>query len=194
MKYLSDALNAFHEDCAWFTRAREVRLLVVRTSGDVRSTVTKLAPRYEFLADNRSPWVLMEDAYKGGTAYWESRAARLIQHWERRREAFARDGVELPAAVVRQTASSSLAAIRPGLDAFLNAAVSVLDALRPPLHGLVLVLAPTVVDGANGLEQDLLALFEQEGMRRRPNCARAGRRRRNAARGDQGAGPAGHRL
>jgi hypothetical protein len=162
MKHLSDALNMLHEDCAWFVRAREVRLLIVRTSGDVRSTVTKLTPRYEFLADNRSPWVLMEDAYEAETAYWESRAARLLQDWERRREAFARDGTALGRAVPRQPVDTSLAATRPGLDHFFNASVAVLDALQPPLDGIVLVMAPTIVNDSERLSEDLVALFARQ--------------------------------
>ena len=159
MQHLSDALNALHEDCAWFARAREVRLLVARTSSDVRGTVLKLLPGYEFHADNRSPWVVMEDAWEPGGAHWQSRAARLLHDWERRREAFAAEGTTLPDAVPPRRVHSPATPERPGTDLFLTASLAVLGALRPPLDGLVLVLAPTLVDDVNEVDADLAALL-----------------------------------
>lgn len=159
MQHVSDALNALHADCAWFARAHELRLLVVRTSGDMRATVTKLLPRYEFHADNRSPWVLADDPYERRAPHWESRGARLLENWERRRAVFAGEGVALPEAAPRGAAHAPGVAPRPDLDLFLSVCVAVLDALRPPLDGLVLVLAPTVVEDAEHLDADLTCLL-----------------------------------
>ena len=154
MQHLSDPLNALHADCAWFARAREVRLLVVRTSGDLRKTVTTLVPRYEFHADTHSPWVFADDAFEPGAPGWESRAARLLRDWERRRAAFARVGTPMPSAVPRPPARVPAAA-DPGLNLFIGAGAAVLDAQRAPLDGVVLVLAPTVVTAPDALDADL---------------------------------------
>ena len=86
MQHVADPLNALHADCAWFARARELRFLVIRTSGDLRATVTKFLPRYEFHADNRSPWVLVDDPYERGAPHWESRGARMLQDCRKRPE------------------------------------------------------------------------------------------------------------
>lgn len=133
-------------------------MLVVRTSGDVRGTVIKLMPGYECHADNLSPWVIIEDPYEAGAQHWETRAARLLENWEQRREAFAREGAELPAAAPRQHLGSSVPSRSP-LRPFFTTCVAVLDALRAPLDGLVFVLAPAIVAGIEDLDADLLALF-----------------------------------
>lgn len=130
----------------------------MRTSGDIRRTVIKLMPGYEYHADNRSPWIILEDAYEAGTQNWETRAARLLENWEQRREAFAREGTELPAAAPPQHLGSSVPS-RPPLDLFFTTCVALLDALRAPLDGLVLVLAPSIVRAIGDLDADLLALF-----------------------------------
>jgi hypothetical protein len=165
MKHLSDALNALNEDCAWFARARELRLLVVRTSGDIRKTAIRLLPGYECHADNRSPWILLEDPYQADHASWDSRAARLLADWQRRREAFEREHQQLPAAVVRPALEVSALAERPGLDRFFVACVAVLDALRPPLDGLVLVVAPAIVGAPDAFDVDLCSLFARPELR-----------------------------
>jgi hypothetical protein len=162
MKHLSDALNQLHDDCAWFARAHETRLLVVRVSGDIRKTVIKLLPRYEFHADNRSPWPLLEEPYEPPAALWESRAARLLQDWQRRREAFARDGLSAAKAVQRIDLDTSRATSNGGLALFLSTCVAVVDALPPPLDGLVIILAPTAVQNIEALDADLTELITKQ--------------------------------
>ena len=71
--------------------------------------------------------------------------------------AFASDGIEMPAATPSEYVARS--GPRPDLDHFLSVSVAVLDALRPPLDQLVLVLAPTVVDSAEQFDADLTGLL-----------------------------------
>ncbi len=65
MESISSPLNRLHEDGSWFARAHEVRLLVVRCSGDLRKPVLGLVPMFEFHADNRSPWMMSLDGHTG---------------------------------------------------------------------------------------------------------------------------------
>jgi hypothetical protein len=161
MQSLSDPLNRFHEDTAWFARAHEVRLLVVRTSGDLRKTVLKLLPMLEFHADNFSPWVVLPDAYTAKDDGWQVRANRLVSDWDRRREVFSKEGIELPQAQVAPVPEPHRApkGLSPGITVFHNTAASVRRALRDPLRGLVLILSPPVVDTPNDLERDIDALL-----------------------------------
>ena len=95
MQSIASALEQLHEDASWFARAHEVRLLVVRTSGDLRATVVSLLPKYEFHHDNRSPWVVLEDGRIAFDDGWIARATRLAAHWHDRRHLSKREGLEL---------------------------------------------------------------------------------------------------
>jgi tetratricopeptide (TPR) repeat protein len=168
MQSISDSLNVVHERGSWFARAHDVRLLVVQTSGDMRKPALLLLLGLEFHADNFSPWVAIEDARTATDDGWAARAARLVRDWERRRQAFAREGVDLPAipeplVPERQGPEPDqglLCRVRrgepsPRLDGFARTVSHVLHALRPPLEGLVVVLAPTVVDDPRTFEAEL---------------------------------------
>ncbi|WP_437478990.1 hypothetical protein WME75_31790 [Sorangium sp. So ce1014] len=162
MQSISDALSCLHDDAAWFTRARELRLLVVRTSGDLRGAVLDLLPGFEFHADNRSPWIVLDDARVGEDAGWMARSNRLAAAWERRREAYARDGIEVGAVPLPATASlrqSATAGPSPYLSVFELMTGAVLRASREPLRGLVLVVAPTIVDDARALDEEVARLL-----------------------------------
>lgn len=155
MQSISDALNRLHEDASWFARALEVELFVVQTSGDLRKSVVELLPKYEFHHDNKSAWVVLEDAHLADDGGWQARANRLLAEWERRREAFLNEqGLELPAAVPARPGATP-----PPLQPFEASASAVLQALRAPLEGLVIVLAPTVVDDVEALGAELWALM-----------------------------------
>ena len=157
MQSVSKPLAALHEEASWFARAHEIRLLVVRVSGDLRSTVLRILPMLEFHADNFSPWVPLEDGWATETPGWRIRANRLVQDWERRREAFAKEGTSLPPAEVE--------AVEPVSDTvatFESVAAAVLKALQPPLRGLVLAFAPTVVESVDAFAADLETLLQSE--------------------------------
>jgi hypothetical protein len=181
MQSVSDALNRLHEDASWFARAHEVKLLVVRTSGDLRSTIVQALPKYEFHHDNKSAWAVFEDAHVDGDHGWQVRATRLFDHWERRREAFAKDGVTMPAAVFgsdgppapprgpepRSNDGSSFgilapaASLRSAFKPFEEVTLAITRALRAPLEGLVIVLAPTVVDDVEAIGAQIEAMITE---------------------------------
>ncbi|HYD39891.1 MAG TPA: hypothetical protein VEB43_03600 [Anaeromyxobacter sp.] len=96
MQSISRALCRLHEDASWFARAHELRLLAVRTSADLRKPAMKALAQAEYHHDNASPWVLLEDSRTAEDDGWQARANRLLEDWDRRRKAFAKEGIELP--------------------------------------------------------------------------------------------------
>lgn len=151
MQSVSDPLNLLHEDGSWFARAHEMRLWVVRCDENLRGSVLTLLPKLEFHHDNVFAWPVLPDPHTEADPGWQLRANRLAEDWARRVEAFAEEEIEqLPV----QAAQSPR-----GLDAFRTTAVAVLEGMAEPLLGLVVVLAPTVVEQARGLEATLTELM-----------------------------------
>ena len=77
MQSISTPLNAMHEDGAWFARAHELRLWLVRCDGNLRKPIVTLVPKLEFHADNFSAWPLLVDAHVAGgpdPGGWQVRA------------------------------------------------------------------------------------------------------------------------
>ncbi|TKC93340.1 hypothetical protein [Polyangium fumosum] len=168
MQAISSALNRLLEDGSWFVRAKEVNLFVVKASADLRKPALKILGGLEFHHDNRSAWVLFEEAYTRADSGWQVRAHRLLAHWEDRRAAFLKnEGIEMPSApapalagqaglLAHLDAGSRTARVAP----FRGAAGAVATALRPPLEGLVLVLAPTIVEEVDALGNEIELLIK----------------------------------
>lgn len=151
MQSLSDPLNLLHEDGAWFARAHELRLWVVRCDANLRKPVLTLVPKFEFHHDNDRAWPVLVDAHTSQDEGWQLRANQLAADWGRRVEAFAEQGMS-------QTPVE--AAHGPtGLQAFHATLVNIAQVVAPPLAGLVVVLAPTQVESGAALEQQLHALL-----------------------------------
>lgn len=182
MQSLSGALSKLYDDAAWFARAHEVKLLVVQTSGELRKPALQTLSGLEFHADNFSPWIVLEHGSTAADDGWVARSLQLCDDWNTRRKAFSKDGVtlpevstpapELPQPGERTPARANLlgwlkgslapAAARPskiGLEIFARTLQSVVSALRAPLEGVVLVLAPTVIEDTEAFWTDLVCLL-----------------------------------
>ncbi|NVB37012.1 hypothetical protein G6O69_04165 [Pseudenhygromyxa sp. WMMC2535] len=159
MQSISDPLNALHEDGSWFARAHELRLWLVRCDANLRKPVIDLLPKFEFHHDNRSAWPLLLDAHTHEDGGWQLRANNLAADWQRRVEAFAQDGVEQGNAWAQQGLGDELADFRA-------TATLIAQVMAPPLDGLVLVLAPTIVEDGAALEADLMALLAEPDLAR----------------------------
>jgi tetratricopeptide (TPR) repeat protein len=165
MQAISDAMGRLFEDGSWFVRARELSLLVVRASQDLRKTTLQMLAGLEFHHDNRSAWVILEDAHTHADASWQVRANRLLANWEARREAFRKnEGIEMPAAQPAPRRSSSAQRSRPTLS-FQEAGAAVLRALQAPLEGLVLVMAPAMVEELDAFGAEFEALIADPALR-----------------------------
>lgn len=148
MQSVSDPLNLLHEDGSWFARAHELRLWVVSCDASLRNPVLALVPKLEFHADNQSAWPLLLDAHTKADDGWQLRANVLAADWARRVEAFAKEGIAQGPVKAAQ-----------GPTAFRTTAAVITESMAAPLAGLVIVLAPSVVQQAERLESDLTALM-----------------------------------
>lgn len=160
MESFDRPLRRLHNDASWFARARELRLLHVTCSSTLRASALRVLLAAEFHADNRSPFVALEDACLVTDTGWEARAKRVVRHWEERFAASILDGLELG-----ELNREPLSAPPGSLAAFGAWLHRVLGALRPPLDGLVVVLAPTRVDDATSFERDLTELMRRPELR-----------------------------
>jgi hypothetical protein len=152
---VSDPLNLLHEDGSWFARAHELRLWVVSCDASLRNPVLTLVPKLEFHADNRSAWPVLLDAHTKADDGWQLRANALAADWARRVEAFAKAGVQQGAVKVTQ-----------GPTAFRTTAAAIGESMVAPLAGLVVVLAPSIVQHPTQLESDLTALMGDPALQR----------------------------
>ncbi len=151
MQSISSALNLLHEDGSWFARAHELRLWLLRCDANTRKPALTLVPKFEFHHDNASAWPVLVDAYTRADDGWQLRANNLAADWERRREAFAAAEIVQPALVVPPTPA--------GLIALRTALAALVEILAPPLTGLVVVLAPGVVEAPDRFADELAALL-----------------------------------
>lgn len=158
MQSFSDPLNLLHKDGSWFARAHELRLWVVRHDENLRGPVLTLLPKLEFHADNQSAWPVLPDPHTKADRGWQLRANRLAEDWQRRVEAFAGTSV----------VQGAVAAVQHprGLEAFRLTATAIGQALSGPLRGLVVVLAPTVVEDPVALESALTELMGDPALQR----------------------------
>jgi tetratricopeptide (TPR) repeat protein len=154
----STPLNSLHDDGSWFARAHELRLWVVRCDANLRKTALKLVPQLEFHADNHCAWPVLAHAHMASDDGWQVRANVLVADWARRVTAFAEAGVA--------QAEVDPAAGVVGFAAFRATLAAILEAMVEPLRGLVVVLAPTIVQRPDVLEEALMHLLADSGLQR----------------------------
>ncbi len=142
------------ESAAWFTRARELRLLHILTTGDLRAGVLRGIALQELHPDNRDAFFTLEDAFGNRSAGWAERTERLRLQYEERRKRTAQDGTELPPLHQRPENESPLVV-------FALQLLQLVEAVRtaPELFlGVMVVLAPTQIDAAQEWEKALRGL------------------------------------
>src|SRR5690606_29564858 len=152
MRSLAGPLGELHEHAAFFARARELRFLDVACSAELRPAALEQLPQLEFHADNSSPWIVLEDAYTRADKGWKLRGNQLAARWAARHEAYQSASID----VGPVTASSDAT-----LAGFIDTVGQLLSGLRPPLAGLVIILAPTVVEDSAALLEDLTSLLAE---------------------------------
>lgn len=152
MESFARPIRQYLDDLSWFVRAREIRVLHVRTSADMRATALRLAAAQELHPENPSPWVVLEDPFTADSDGWPARAERLrIQHEERRKR-MAEEGEELPDLPPRPAATDPLADFGVQLAQLLAAKATWHD-------GIVIVLSPTRIEDARAACDAVRALL-----------------------------------
>lgn len=159
MDSITRPIKLLAEKAAWFTRARELRLLSVCVSGDLRVAALAVLAAHEHHADNRSPFLRLEDPHTRADDGWATRTRRAREQHEARRLAMAEHGMSLPR--LEDTTRRDPSAI-------VEHAVTlreVADARCAPLDGLVVLLAPTRVEDPRAFADDVAALVTSPRLR-----------------------------
>lgn len=153
MESIAAPLRALEEEARWFARDGAIRMLHVVTSVDLRDAVMKIVMGQEFHADNRAPFVRLDDSFSRADGGWAVRSTRLLAQHVERLEALGVVGTPLAGAPGRDA-----------LAAFASNVRWVADQVPPPMTGLVVVLAPTRVADANDWEIAVRALVTSPGL------------------------------
>jgi tetratricopeptide (TPR) repeat protein len=146
IREMSDALS-------YFIRVPELRLLDVEPSEELRGTAVHVAFRGEFHADNKSPFVVLEDAFIAADEGWSARAARLRAQHAARREQMLKAGESMPELSPAPVADDAFTAFARQLAQVL--------ATRADVHeGLMVVFAPVQAESTGLLCERLRALMD----------------------------------
>jgi tetratricopeptide (TPR) repeat protein len=153
---ISRPLRRVQEEGAWFARAKEVRLLWVVAATSGRSSVLSLVERLEHHADNRSPFVVLDDPWSGPDRGASARSVRFAERFAAKADALRQAGIEV--------GPFAAADGHVGLDEMGARVALAAAALRPPLAGLVVVLAPSRIDAPEAFLDDVHALVTARGL------------------------------
>jgi tetratricopeptide (TPR) repeat protein len=148
---IAQPLRRLQEEAAWFARASELRLLWVQTEAALRSTATSVTERLEYHADNRSPFIILDAPWSGPDLGARARNTRFVEQFAQKAQAQRDAGLDLPA-------FEGLTPDHPNLETFAHNLRLACAVLRPPLSGLVVVLAPPRVDDREAFLLELSAL------------------------------------
>jgi tetratricopeptide (TPR) repeat protein len=156
MESLAAPLRGLHSEAAWFTRARELRLLWVQAAPALRAVALRLLMAQEYHADNASFWIRLDEPHLARDPGWGARAGSLKKQFEEKAAAVAAAPLSWPIA-------GDVAPERQ----FVSVLAHALRSVPPPLSGVVLVLAPGDVEAPRAFAAEVAVLM------RAPALARA---------------------
>jgi hypothetical protein len=157
MEAFAVPLRLLADDAAWFARDRQLRLLHVMTTADLADAALDIVMGQEFHADNRCPFVRLDDPFSDAEPGWAIRAERVRQAYAALRAALAEGGTSLPLLPLAPS-------MRDPLALFAAQLRQVVTSLAPVFDGLVMVLAPTRVDDPAVWSQTLRSLIATQGL------------------------------
>ncbi len=156
MNSLVKPIERVVEASEWFVRTPSIRLLHIVTSGLLRAPVLKHLTATELLDANSCPFFVLEAATEPGDDGWLLRTEELRADWESL-HASAPATVGLPPLWPAESG-------RPALSRFGLELGRALAAVRAPMTGLVIVLAPVWVRDAVRWREDLAVLLGLRGL------------------------------
>lgn len=151
MEAYAQPIRALGERIRDFVARPRARLFHVWTDAALRDGAIELVMGFEHHADNRSPFVRFDDASAKDGSCWDARLATLRRAHDARRAAMEKQGYALPALGPAPSAGTPLARFAAGLR-------QALDARCDPLRGLILVLAPGMIEDGPSFDRDLSGL------------------------------------
>lgn len=147
------AFTDLADDVAWFIEVPELRLMHIGTTGTERPIALHQLALSEGHPRNRSPFFVLEDAHFSIEPGWIVRAERMAVIHEERRALLADEGLTLHTLEPLVHGANELATfgwqLAQCLKAQRDAAV---------LQGIVVVLAPGVVEDSAGMVASIVAL------------------------------------
>ena len=157
MESIAKPLRRLQEEASWFARASEVRLLWVTTPAPLRSAALSALTRLEYHADNQSPWIVLEAPWSGPDAGAPARSAQFFERFSDKAQHLRDAGVDLGAFPASPRADHD----RSPWSRWAQDLTEACAALRLPLRGLVVVLAPLRVDAAPAFVAQLRVLIAE---------------------------------
>ncbi len=150
---------ALADDVTWFFRTPELRFFHVATGATERSVALHQLTLSEGHAFNHSPFFVLQDAHLSIDPGWVARAERMGAIHAERRKLLADEGMEL----------STLPALVHGpsdIRTFVDQLLRCLKAQHgvSPLRGIVVVLAPAIVEHSDAFVASLLALGAEKAL------------------------------
>lgn len=156
MKAFAQPLSKLQVEATRFMRSHELRLMHVVTDRGLHDAVVQLLFAQELRLDNRSPFVIFEQAHGKADPGWDLRAHAAREQHERRRTEMAENGEalgELPNA----PQSSGLLSFAERLGQLL--------VVRPDqTEGLVVLLAPAYVEDQARWQTAIATLLSLDGL------------------------------
>jgi len=143
-------LEQVAEAAEWFVRTPELRAMHVLTNGAIRGAVLKHLCATEVLDFNTCPFFVLEAPTEPGDDGWALRSEELRGDWE---SLVASAGASCPLPPLWPAEGSA------GVTQFSLELGRALAALRPPMTGLVIVLAPVWVRDRGRWCDDLAVLL-----------------------------------
>lgn len=156
MQAYSQPLTNLYVEASRFARDRSLRLLHVIADVELHDAAVELLAALEYRADNRSPFVILQEPHKRSDPGWDRRALTARRQHEQRRTQMAAHGEELgelPAA----PAVKGLVGLGEQLGQLML--------VRPEgTAGLVVLLAPSYVEAPERWQQALGVLLSTKAL------------------------------
>ncbi|HEX4473779.1 MAG TPA: hypothetical protein VH142_01805 [Polyangiaceae bacterium] len=154
MQPFTEPLGRLREALRWFVAVRELRLLHVVTSAELRLPSLHLIASSQTSARNHSPFALAATDAQGNPADWDARAAELDDAMAKMREDAASSDPPFAMAAPPPLPSNTT-----GLSRFAATARGQASLLKAPMDGLVVVLAPGSISAPTTWVADLRRLL-----------------------------------
>ncbi|MBK6534643.1 MAG: hypothetical protein IPF99_35370 [Deltaproteobacteria bacterium] len=157
MQSLVGPIERVVESAEWFVRTPSLRVLHVTTTALLRLPVLQHLTATELLEVNDAPFFVLEAPTEPGDDGWALRCEELRADWQSLSES---SPDTLPMAPLWPVCGAPTPLAR-----FAQELSQALRVLRPPMGGLVIVLAPVWVREPQRWSDDLRALLGEPGLR-----------------------------
>jgi len=154
MEAFNEPLRELADQVGGFFFSSHHRLLQVVADQHLREAALEIVMAQEYHASNKSPFVRLDAPFTDEDHGWEQRIASLREQHAERRAGMARHGYDLP-----ELGPAAQAEAGEPLARFSYQVQQLLQARCEPLSGLVVVMAPTIVEHPKPWSRAVRSLF-----------------------------------